>query len=52
MVRKGCTPEQIINNLREAEVLLNQGNTIGVICKKIGVCDYTSILNEAARGNF
>ena len=41
MVRKGYTPEQIINKLREAEVLLSQGNTIGVVCKKIGVSDYT-----------
>jgi putative transposase len=41
MVRKGYTPEQIINKLREAEVLLGQGNTIGVVSKKIGVSDYT-----------
>jgi putative transposase len=41
MVRKGYTPEQIINKLREAEVLLSQGNTIGVACEKIGVSDYT-----------
>ena len=41
MVRKGYTPEQIINKLREAEVLLSQGNTIGITCKKIGVSDYT-----------
>ena len=41
MVRKGYTPEQIINKLREAEVLLNQGNGIGVACRKIGVSDYT-----------
>jgi putative transposase len=41
MVRKRYTPEQIINKLREAEVLLSQGNTIGVVCKKIGVSDYT-----------
>ena len=41
MVRKGYTPEQIINKLREAEILLSQGNTIGVVCKKIGVSDYT-----------
>ena len=41
MVRKGYTPEQIINKLREAEMLLSQGNTIGVACKKIGVSDYT-----------
>jgi putative transposase len=41
MVRKGYTPEQIITKLREAEVLLSQGNTIGITCKKIGVSDYT-----------
>jgi hypothetical protein len=28
MVRKGYTPEQIINKLREAEVPLSQGNPI------------------------
>jgi putative transposase len=41
MVRKGYTPEQIINKLREAEILLSQGNTISVITRKIGVSDYT-----------
>jgi putative transposase len=41
MVRKGYTPEQIINKLREAEILLSQGNPIGVVSKKIGVSDYT-----------
>jgi hypothetical protein len=41
MVRKGCTPEQIINKLCEAKVMLSQGNTIGVVSKKIGVNDYT-----------
>jgi putative transposase len=41
MVRKRYTPEQIINKLREAELLLSQGNTIGVVCKKIGVSDYS-----------
>jgi transposase-like protein len=41
MVRKGYTPEQIINKLREAELLLSQGNTISMVCKKIGLSDYT-----------
>ncbi len=41
MPKKAYTPEQIINKLREAEVLLSQGNAIGVTCKKIGVSDYT-----------
>ena len=33
--------EQIINKLREAEIMLSQGITIAVICKKIGVTDQT-----------
>ena len=41
MVRKGYTPEQIINKLREAEVMLSQGAIIAVISKKIGVSDHT-----------
>jgi len=39
MVRKSYTPEQIINKLREAEILLNQGNNLAVVWKKIGVSD-------------
>ena len=41
MVKKGYTPEQIINKLREAEVLLSQGETVGVVGKKIGVSLHT-----------
>jgi putative transposase len=41
MVRKSFTPEQVINKLREAEVLLNQGVTLGSVLKKIGVSDAT-----------
>jgi len=41
MARKSYTPEQIINKLREAEVLLSQGVTLAVIWKKIGVSDCT-----------
>jgi transposase-like protein len=41
MPKKGYSPEQIIHKLREAEVLLSQGNTIGAVSKKIGVSDYT-----------
>jgi len=41
MVKKGYTPEQIINKLREAEVLLSQGETTGVVSKKIGVSLHT-----------
>ena len=41
MVRKSYTPEQILNKLREAEILLNQGTTLSVVWKKIGVSDCT-----------
>jgi putative transposase len=41
MVKKGYTPEQIINKLREAEVLLSQGNSIGEASRKIGVTEQT-----------
>jgi putative transposase len=39
--RKINTPEQIINKLREAEVMLSQGATVAVVSKKIGVSDFT-----------
>jgi putative transposase len=41
MVKKGYTPEQIINKLREAEILLSQGEAIDVVSKKIGVSAHT-----------
>ena len=41
MIRKAYTPEQIINRLREAEIMLSQGATLAVIWKKIGVSDCT-----------
>jgi putative transposase len=41
MDRKSYTPEQVINKLREAEVLISQGATLGVMLKKIGVSDCT-----------
>ena len=41
MVRKSYTPEQIINKLREAEILLGQGIALVVVWKKIGVSDCT-----------
>ena len=41
MVRKSYTPEQIMNKLREVEILLNQGNALAVVWKKIGVSDCT-----------
>ncbi len=41
MVRKGFRPEQIINKLREAEVLLSQGLTVGEASRKLGVTEQT-----------
>ena len=35
------TIEQIIAKLREAEVLLANGQTVGEVCKKIGITDQT-----------
>jgi putative transposase len=39
MSRKRYTPEQIIGMLREAEVRLSQGETVGVICCGLGVSE-------------
>jgi len=41
MVRKGFTPEQIINKLREAEIHINQGICIAEASRKIGVTQQT-----------
>lgn len=41
MGRKRFTAEQIINMLREGEVLLNQGSTVGEVCRKLGISEQT-----------
>jgi len=41
MGRKTYTPEHVIGKLREAEVLLSQGNSIGEVSKKLGVTEQT-----------
>ena len=41
MVKKGYTPEQIINKLREAEIHLSRGASIVEASKKIGVTEQT-----------
>ena len=41
MPRKKYTPEQIINKLREAEILLSQGSMVGEASRKIGVAEQT-----------
>jgi len=37
MARKRYSAEQIIRKLREAEVELAKGQTVGAVCKKLGV---------------
>jgi len=41
MPRKRFTVEKIINHLREADVLLVQGRTVGEVCRQIGVSEQT-----------
>jgi len=41
MAKKTYTPEQIINKLREVEILLSQGNSISEASRKIGVTEQT-----------
>ena len=41
MAKKGYTPEQIINKLREAELHINQGMPIAAASRKIGVTEQT-----------
>jgi len=41
MPKKGYSPEQIINKLREAEVMVSQGNAVATVTKKIGVTEQT-----------
>ena len=41
MGKRGFGPEQIINKLREVEILLSKGATVGEACKKIEVTEQT-----------
>jgi putative transposase len=41
MKKKGFTAEQIIGKLREAEVLLGQGSTVGEVSRKLGITEQT-----------
>jgi transposase-like protein len=41
MPRKKHTVEQIIGKLREAEVQLAQGSTVGEVCRALGVTEQT-----------
>ena len=41
MARKRYTTEQIIGHLREAEVRLGQGPTVGTICRGLAITEQT-----------
>jgi len=41
MPRKVFKPEQIINKLREAEVLLSQGVTVAEVARKLNITEQT-----------
>ena len=41
MARKKHTVEQIISKLREAEVQLGRGSTVGDVCRSLGVSEQT-----------
>ena len=41
MGRRTYTPEQIINKLREVEILISQGTSINEASRKIGVTEQT-----------
>lgn len=41
MPKKPFSAEQIISKLREAEVMMSQGKTVGEICRALGISDQT-----------
>ena len=41
MARKRYNAEEIIHRLREADVLFGQGETVGQVCKQLGVVEQT-----------
>ena len=41
MARRSYGPDEIIKKLREAEVLLSQGSSVGEAARKIGVTEQT-----------
>ena len=51
MSRKRYTPEQIISMLREAEVALAQGQSVGQACRTLGVseqsCNYPGLIGPS-----
>ena len=46
MSKKHHTPEQIISKPREAEVILSQGQSVPVACKRIEVSEQNCGMNS------
>ena len=46
MSRKRFTAEQIIGLLREAEVRLSQGRTVGQACREMGITEQTLYIDK------
>lgn len=44
MARKGKSTEEIIQALREAEVRLGQGETVGKICRGFGISEQARVV--------
>ena len=41
MGRKRYSPEQVVTLLREAEVLLSKGATVGTACRELSISEHT-----------
>ncbi len=41
MGRRAFTAEQIIGKIREAEILLSQGDSVGVVSRRLGISEQT-----------
>ena len=39
MIRKRFIPEQVIGILREADVKLSQGKSVGQLCREMGITE-------------
>jgi hypothetical protein len=52
MAKKGYTPEQIINKLREAELHLQQGATLAAVSKSIGADDIITLATKFRPSSF
>jgi putative transposase len=51
MARKDYTPEQAIGTLREAQARLRQGETIGKVCRGLGISEQSYYRWRRLRGD-